>query len=87
MKFEQVSSTVRSNTSWVMITWDLPCGQNDGQTRLKTLPFRNFDGGRYPVTLSSLSNRTSKSQNHPLCDVIFYCVQKAQLSFSLRGPH
>ena len=40
-----------------------------------------------PVTLSSLSKRTNKCRNHPLCDVIFYCVQKGQLSFSLRGPH
>ena len=28
--------TVKSNASWVMVTWDPPpCGQNDGQIRLK----------------------------------------------------
>ena len=52
-KFEEVSSldhqregacTVRSNASLVMVTWRTP--SVDGQTRVKTLPYRNFVGGR-----------------------------------------
>ena len=35
--------TVRSNASWVMVTWWPPV---NGQTRLKTLPSRNFVGRR-----------------------------------------
>ena len=38
--------TVRYNGSWVMVTLGPPCEQNDGQTRLKTLPSRNFVDGR-----------------------------------------
>ena len=38
--------TVRYNESWVMVTLGPPCEQNDGQTRLKTLPSRNFVDGR-----------------------------------------
>ena len=37
--------TVRSNASWVMVTWELPCGQNDGQTHMKTLPYCKFVDG------------------------------------------
>ena len=45
-KFEQISCTVRSNASWVMVPWGPLYGQNDGQTWLKTLPSRNFVGER-----------------------------------------
>ena len=40
---------VGSNASWVIgviITWEPLPNQIDGQTRLKTLPSRNFVGGR-----------------------------------------
>ena len=41
-----------SNATWVMVTWDPPpCGENDGQTRLKTLPSSNFVGGWQKVIL------------------------------------
>ena len=59
-KFEKVwgTSTVRSNASWVMITWDTPVPppvdiMTDGQTRLKTLPFRNLlAGSNNPLLIS-----------------------------------
>ena len=34
--------TVKSNVSWVMVTWGPPVNR---QTRLKTLPSRKFVGG------------------------------------------
>ena len=40
-----VQCTVRSNASWVIVTWD-PCGQIDWQTQMtETLPSCNFVGG------------------------------------------
>ena len=39
-------SVMTSNASYVMVTWDPPCSQNDGQKNtLKILPSRNFVGG------------------------------------------
>ena len=37
---------VRSDLSWVMITWEPPSPLVDRQTRLKTLPSCNFNGER-----------------------------------------
>ena len=44
---EEGASIVKANPSWVMGTGDLPPPPNRGQTHTtKTLPFRNFVGGR-----------------------------------------
>ena len=40
---------VKSNASWVMVTWDLR-EQNDRQIRLKTLTSCSFVGGRRNVS-------------------------------------
>ena len=38
---------MRSNASWVIVTWEPPDRMTDTQTRLKKLPSHNFIGGRY----------------------------------------
>ena len=42
----QGACTVKSNALRVIVSWDRPCEQNGRQTRLETLPSRNFVGGR-----------------------------------------
>ena len=47
--------TVRSNASWVMVTWD-PCEQTDRQKRKHYLPATSLTGGNDTVMVAFLLN-------------------------------
>ena len=52
--------TVRSNSSWVMVTWGPPCRHNDRQIRPKTLPYHktSLAGGKndLPSSFNTVTN-------------------------------